>query len=414
MPKRGKNLLTSGRGERAEPIVTYSRLSPEETGPGSGRIEPHFTAVRVDRRGRPLGATGSDDIDSLPLVNAPSSGGSFDPVVEVSAGEIRPMRRRGPGVLALAGVVALVAGAGVLAAVYNGAANLDTEGAPAPVAAEAVAEPTEVAAAEPAALAPAETRPVDATGRSVRVVSADKIPPPFTETAALTPGATADPAAGSNATPRDAQISGEAAPAAEPPGRVIADPPQPRLRPATASFSPPQSATPESEAMAAVGPAAPAVSEPVTTASVAPVPPASAGGSDVDAALASVDRILAGQQPAGDYAGGSGDGEFSGPVGPQVQPLPYPVLGPVTGNAAGPAYPAGEPYGPYYPGQEPYVGQQVYPNAPQPLQPGVDLAADAAPAQPWWLPKRRALIIPNAPVPPAEVPNAPGGAWGAW
>ena len=412
MPKRGKNLLAAGRGERAEPIVTYSRLSPEETAPGSGRIEPHFTAVRLDRRGRPVGTIGNDDIDSLPLVDAPVSGGSFDPVVEVGAGEIRPMRRRGPGVLALAGVLALVAGAGVLAAVYNGVASLDTEGAPALVAVEAAAEPTVVAATEPAALAPVDTQAVDATGRSVRVVSADKIPPPFAETAALTPGATADPAAGSNAAPNDAQFSGEAALAAEPPGRVIADPPPPRLRPATASFTPPQSATPESEAMAAVGPEAAMPAAPPVIA--VPVAPAGGGGSDVDAALASVDRILAGQQPAGDYGEGSGDGEFYEPVAPLAQPLPYPVLEPLANDAVGPAYPAGEPYGPYYPGQEPYAGQPVYPNAPQPLQPGVDLAADVAPAQPWWLPKRRALIIPNAPVPPAEVPNAPGGAWGAW
>jgi hypothetical protein len=194
---------------------------------------------------------------------------------------------------------------------------------------------------------------------------------------------------------------------------VIANPPPPRLRPATASFNPPQSATPEAEAMAAVGPDTGALAAPAPMATASAAPPG-AGGSDVDAALASVDRILAGQQAAGDYAGGSGDGEFYGPVGPEVQPLPYPVLGPVTNNAAGQAYPVGEPYGPYYPGQGPNVGQPVYPNAPQPLQPGIDLAADAAPAQPWWLPKRRALIIPNAPVPPAEVPTAPGGTWGAW
>jgi hypothetical protein len=411
MPKRGKTLMTAGRGERAEPIVTYSRLSPEET--ASGRIEPHFTAVRVDARGRQIGAIGSEDIDALPLVEAPSSGGSFDPVAGVSAGEVRPTRRRGPGVLALAGVLALVAGAGVLAAVYNGAANLDIEGESAPVAVEAAAEPTVVAAAEPVARAPVETQAVDATGRSVRVVSADRIPPPFTETAALAP-------AGGEAAATPGQAgTHQTATADEPPGRIIADPPLPRLRPVTASFNPPQSATPESEAMAAVGleagVPAPAALEPATTASVAPAAPAVGSGSDVDAALASVDRILAGQRAAGDYAG-TGDDEFYAPVEPLAQPLPYPVLEPATNGGVGQASPnpAGERYGPYYPGQEPWPGQPGFPATPQPLQPGVDLAADAAPAQPWWLPKRRALVIPNAPVPPAEVPNAPGGTWGAW
>ena len=113
---------------------------------------------------------------------------------------------------------------------------------------------------------------------------------------------------------------------------------------------------------------------------------------------------------------GSGDGEFYGPVG---EPLPYPVLEPLPqqGYPVGQAYPGGEPYGPYYPGQEPYaVGapmQQGYPQYPaQPqLYPGVDLAAGDQQQSPWWLPKRRALVIPNAPVPPADIPQSQSGVW---
>jgi hypothetical protein len=420
MPKSGKHLLATG-GERSEPLVTYTRLSPDDDSVGpTGRVEPHFTAVRVDRRGRPIAAGRGDGFDTLPLVEAPRSDASIDPMAEVSAGEIRDVRsRRGPRVALLAGVIALVAGAGVLAAAYNGIANFGGEALPL-----AAIEP----ANEPIALAAVEPEAVDATGRTVRVVSADQIPsadpvPATTpsQTAALAPRAAADPAAGGAAPSGQATASGEAALSAEPPGRVIADPPPPRLRPISASFSPPQPATPQAEAMATFDPGA---AWPATTA------PAATGGSDVDSALASVDRILSSQQfppvtddPGGDYLGGSGDDEFYGPVAPIVQPLPYPVLQPVPNAVQGypsaaPNYPGGEPYGPYYPGQEPYAAQQAYPGAPQPLYgapqplgPGVDLAAEEPPPsnRPWWLPQRRALVVPNAPVPPAAVPN--GGAW---
>ena len=401
MPKHGKHLPAARGADRAEPLVTYTRLSPEDEIFGdSGRVEPHFTAVRVDRRGRPVGAQRGDETDALPLVDAPPSDASLDPMAEVSAGEIRDVRRRrGPRFAALAGAVALVVGAGVLAAAYNGIASLDAPPPTSQAAIEAEAPPVELAAADPVA--------VDATGRAIRVVSADQIPS-ASETAALAPRAAADPAAGEAALSDQATVSGEAALFAEPPGRVIADPPAPRLRPVTASFSPPQTVT--------VGTGF-STFEPNATLDPNAAPPPTAGGSDVDSALASVDRILAGQgTAAGDVYAGSGDGEFYGPANAGPQPLPYPLLPQVPAapgqQVYGPAYPAeprygSEPYGPWYPGQEPY-GVQAYPGNPQPLYPGVDLAADEPPAEPWWLPKRRVLVIPNAPVPPADVP---GGIW---
>jgi hypothetical protein len=398
MPKRGKHLLAAGRAERAEPLVTYTRLSPHVETFGDGeRVEPHLTAVRVDGRGRPVGAESGDEIDTLPLVDAPPSDASLDPMMaEVSTGEIRDVRRRrGPRVAILAGVVALVAGAGVLAAAYNGIAGLGAPPAAPLMPTEPPAEPAQLAAADPSA--------VDASGRAVRVVSADRIPS-ASETAALAPRAAADPAAGEAALSDQATVWGEAAFSAEPPGRVIADPPAPRLRPVTASFNPPQSPT------LGLG----------TTATLQPAPAGpSSGGTDVDAALASVDRVLAGERAAPGLYDGSGDDEFYGPVSADPQPLPYPLLPQVPGPAGQPIYGSAssvaptygtEPYGPWYPGQEPY-GAQAYPGQPQPLYPGVDLAAEEAPAQPWWLPKRRALVIPNAPVPPADIPAGQYGGW---
>jgi hypothetical protein len=430
MRKRGSQLLTAGEDVRAEPIVTYTRLTPgENSAAGDGRVEPHFTAVRVDRRGRPNGARRDAEHDDLPLVDAPPSDVSIDPISEVSAGEIRVVRRRrGPRIAMLAGALAVVAGAGVLAMTYGGITGLDRP----------AGESEAVAAAEtPAATEPATA---DTTDRNVRIVAADQIPP-FAETAALAPRAAADPVAGEAALSDQATVSGEAALSAEPPDRVIANPPLPRLRPATASLGPQLASTePQLPAEFAQPPPGPA---PAPLGTLAPPPPLPG---DVDSALANVDRILTEQRAAAGVSG-SGDGEF---YGPPVQPLPYPVQPPLPGPQQAspqldPSYPvAREPYGPFYPGQEPYaVGQPIpvqpgYPPQPgypvepgypppqypaemgppaYPLDPeiyeGVDVAAGEPVQSPWWLPKRRALIIPNAPVPPAEIPQDqnPGGVW---
>ena len=120
MPDRANRLLTSGGGERAEPIVTYTRL-PVDGDPADGRVEPHFTAVRVDRHGRRIVAGDPDSVEALPLVDAPSSDVSLDSLAGVTAGEVREVRRsRGPRIVALAGVIAVLAGAGVLAATFSG------------------------------------------------------------------------------------------------------------------------------------------------------------------------------------------------------------------------------------------------------------------------------------------------------
>jgi hypothetical protein len=433
MRKRGSQLLTAGEDVRAEPIVTYTRLTPgENSAAGDGRVEPHFTAVRVDRRGRPNGARRDAEHDDLPLVDAPPSDVSIDPMSEVSAGEIRVVRRRrGPRIAMLAGALAVVAGAGVLAASYSGITGLELPAGETNAAA-AVEEPVEPQGTDEAPL-------VDATGRTVRVVGADTIPP-FAETAALAPRAAADPVAGEAALSDQATVSGEAALSAEPPDRVIANPPLPRLRPATAGLGPQLASTePQLPAEFPQQPLGPAPA-PLGTLAPPPLP------GDVDSALANVDRILTEQRAAAGVSG-SGDGEF---YGPPVQPLPYPVQPPLPGPQQaspqpGPSYPvAREPYGPFYPGQAPYAVGQPYPPQPAyppqpgypvepgypppqypaemgppayPLDPqiyeGVDVAAGEPVQSPWWLPKRRALIIPNAPVPPAEIPQDqhPGGVW---
>jgi hypothetical protein len=62
-----------------------------------------------------------------------------------------------------------------------------------------------------------------------------------------------------------------------------------------------------------------------------------------------------------------------------------------------PAYP-GEVYGPFYPGDPRYI-------VVQPAGPNVYAAVDPTPRRPWWLPKRRAVVVRNAPIPPADIPN---------
>lgn len=417
MPDRANRLLTSGGGdERAEPIVTYTRLPPDG-GAGEDRVEPHFTAVRVDRHGRRLAAGEPDRVEALPLVEAPPSEISLDPLAGVTAGEVREVRTsRGPRIVALAGVFAIVAGAGVLAATFSGI--IGGGGEPQREVAAVAAAAPEASVAEPTvadSLLPA----VPTSAGGVRVVTTDRIPD---DTAALAPSAAADPAAGGAAPSGQAAAWGEAALSAEPPGRIIETPPAPRLRPATASFNPPQ--TGEQPIFAATP--APAFGQPSGQSAEQP-----SGGSDLDSALANVDRILEARRSApgdvygtGDYTG-TGDEDFYGVEMAAPQPLPYPVLPPA--NAAQPVYPADPFAAPQaYPPPAPY-GQQAYPTSPvypgevygPPIPPnydpydpygyGVDVA-DTAPPQngPWWLPRRRTVVVPNAPVPPADVP---GGVW---
>ena len=147
----------------------------------------------------------------------------------------------------------------------------------------------------------------------------------------------------------------------------------------------------------------------------------------VDAALANVDRIL-GERAAttAPQQLGSGDGDFYGPAAPagQAQALPYPVMQPLqNGQQAYPAQPGAYPPGTTFSADGTPIGPdgfpvqdypQVNPDGTyrQPMDPNVNLAASEQDS-PWWLPKRRAVVVPNAPTPPASIPSAPT-TYGTW
>lgn len=345
MRSDGARLLTFDGPERIEPVITYKRLPSDS----SGRIEPRFAG---EPSGRGLYV---EDIEALPRIEAPPSDASLDatPAAEgAPRAEVREVRRsRGPRLAMAVGILALVAGAGVLAATFGGAMRLDGAGTTPTPAIEATGEDT-VAALQPDG--------ADASTGTVRVV----------------------PLAGTQTERTDALVGGIAtgidAPAAEAPGVIVANPPLPRPRPATASANPPQPEATDAE---------------IQAASAAPD-----NGAEVDGLMASVDRVLAEEKartasiapasPSLDpYAQSGAQSGLYGPPAPGagVQPLPYPPLAPLPGAA----------------------DPQLYP--------GDDLAADTiAPDSPWWLPQRRVVDTGDNLTPPAEIPNAGSGTYGTW
>ena len=230
--------------ERPEPVVSYSVIPTDADTPAAGeptRVEPHFTVlphvVRIERAPR------------FEEVAAPSAREGAEHLAVDDADvprmdEPRDKRRsRGPRLLVAVGVLALLAGAGVLAATFgnvlHGGGNV-----------------TQVPAAESAALDASGDAAPEPGARVISPLDGQTTPPAQD----AIPRGTDQPPAAAETQPTDA-----AAPA------VIVEPPLPRTRPATADAA-------------------------ATTD--APSDAASEGNPDVDALMADVDRLLAERRAA--------------------------------------------------------------------------------------------------------------------
>lgn len=249
-----------------EAAVTYTRLSDEAEPAdpaGANRVEPHFTAAPPERKARfeevaaPVSRTYAEDRASI------------DPevIAALDAPPKKKKRRRSPVLrfVLLVGALAVLGGAGVLAAtvvhvLYGGA----------PVAAEAPAAPAPVDLTDVPVPTPAAPLP-DSGSAGPGVLAL----PPATATEAPLPEAATEaplpPAPDAAATPVvPAPPAAAAAPAA--------DAPLPRVRPAPT-------------AEAALPPKAP-VAQPAIAVPVAKAP-AAAGDDDVNSLMSDVDRLLA-------------------------------------------------------------------------------------------------------------------------
>jgi hypothetical protein len=386
---------------RTEPVVTYSRLpsEPEESLDVEGRVEPRLGVLPVDRDSRPsrVEARRIEAVRSGVRSVAPSAPRvpiddrhvealAVDDLVDTSvAAEADPARsradmpprRRGRGarLALLVGLIALLGGAGVLAATFSGVIHGDSNVARIPA-------PGETAAGAGA--------PVAVDG-DVRVVGGST---GVARVSTSAPGDAAAPAVA--ALDPAASVTGEAAP------KAIDPPPLPRLRPTQAVEAP----APQPDAAAAppvlanippataaapavlpppvLAPSAPPVLAPpvlapgprnLGTLTVAPAPSgASASGDiDADALMDDVDRLLAERRAA--QGGAPADGA--------------PLLAPAPAGETVVAYPPAA-YPPAYP-----------PNA-YPADSGL------ASAEPPPVRSRYRDILPDdeiLPTPPANVPQ---------
>lgn len=398
---RSRHLIEAGRRKAAEPIVTYTRVDDD------GRTEPRLDGGIRD--------AAFEDITALPEIDAPRAhvAVDIDDLVEpedrprgrsrARSGKSRqPKKRSAIGrVVVLAGFLAIVGGVGVLAATFGGVVSF---GGNAP------AEPETAAIVHAGVEQPLETAALTDTAVSnVRVVgSAAGVAATGQDLVPAQPAAPATPAMTVTEVTPGAAIG---TPATAAPMTTV---PSPRLRPVTASYNPPQTgAQATAQSTAAFGPAPlgaqPQPMQPQPGVATAQ-PPAAAPG-DLNSALASVDRILATQPPAP-------QGMAPGPSVPNGA-LPYPVLEPLPGANAAAADPyATDPYGSVYqppaayPAQPGYPQQQAYPGQPMQLDPyAEEQVASAGPTgASWFMPRRQRFVLPNGPVPPAEIPNA-GPTW---
>ena len=280
-----------------DPVITYTRISPD-----GERSEPRFaTPPRAARR--------RDGPQELAEITAPPLFDDLPPEPPfgddgLPRAEFRQMRRaHAPRLVAIAGVFAVLTGAGVLAATFGGIVHLD--GA-------RIAHDGSLGAS-------ADATASGAAGEGVRIVA---LPiSPTSNTAALL-GGTVDVSL-------DTGVQS---------GRLIADPPLPRLRPATASANPPQPAAPAdvaTQANSGTDPKTATDMNPGADVNAAAAVNAGADANadaDVDSAFAAVDRIIAEEKaraasmatPGAAYAGRGGS--VAAP-----QPLAYPVLQPLPG-----------------------------------------------------------------------------------
>ena len=343
-----------------DPVITYSRISPD-----GERTEPRFAAPPYTAR-RLGGPEDLAEITSPPLFDDMPAEPPFGDDALPRA-EFRQMgRARAPRLVAIAGVFAVLTGAGVLAATFGGVVRLDT--------------PARIDASAGLAADHAQPNPATAN-QAVRVVA---LPNRQGDANAALIGGTVDVGFDTGVAP----------------GRLITDPPLPRLRPATASANPPQPAAPADVATDANTGADPNAAPDMNSgAEINAAATVNAGaeanvGADVDGVLASVDRVIAEERaraasmatpdaalPAGAGIIGSTGPSLIGPtaVAPPAAsgPLPYPVLEPL---------PAGDPN----------ARITVALNGRPLLRPGRRA-----------LFQRRVYVVPVGPVPPADIPNAP-------
>jgi hypothetical protein len=403
---------------RTEPVVTYSRLPPEaaESLDAEGRVEPRLAVLPVEREARRpsprLEAVRADArsadarsmaasaprvrVDGVPPDRMP-----VDDLVDTRAGmpadagvAALPPRRRGRGarVALLVGLIALLGGAGVLAATFSGVLHGDASVARIPAVGETAGG---TAAAVPV---DGDVRVIGgSTGVARLSTTAPADAPPAAASAEGSAPAVAalDPAA---------SVGGEAAP------KVIDPPPLPRLRPTqgTEAAAPlPAGLTPPAVATA---PAAAAVLRPpvrapgpanlgTLTVSPRPLPGAAAGSrdADADALMDDVDRLLAQRRAA----------QAAAPAG-------APLLAPAPSGEAAVVY-SPDAYPPNaYPPANAYPAPAAYPpNAyPPAAYPPNSYPADSglASAEPPPPPVRSRYrnILPDdevLPTPPANVPQ---------
>lgn len=368
---RSRQMIDSRRQDRAEPIVTYTRIEEAVE-----RAEP--------RLGRAARDPFQDDIATLPHIDAPRAhvasdidiGDSGDVAIDIDdlvepADEprrprkvVRRKRSFGARLVVLTGFLAVVGGVGVLAATFSGMV-----GGSGPVNVEAPVAGVVHAADEPLAVDTAALATASSAG-TIRVIGG-------------APAAPASDAAAVAALSTDAGAGASTA-------RVMVDPPLPRLRPATASYNPPQTGPQASAAPQGAGAPVPNV---VAVEVPAGQQPAAAPVTDLDSALASVDRILE-TQPVS-----------AAPQGGAVGTLPYPVLEPLPRATADPYGVAAYPDNPgnAYPA---VTGTQVY----GPFLPDEEVAVNQPGSR--FLPRRQVFGVPDAPIPPADVPNNTVVIWG--
>ena len=330
---------------RTEPVVTYSRLSaadmPEVA--GDGRLEPRLGAPS-GRRARRVAAPPHVDAvlaDVMPASPADGPAHIGDDDLADLAADARPSRRaarKGSRIALAVGLIALFGGAGVLAATFSDLLRGDVAVATlAPPAASGDAVGDIAGGAEDVASEGAVASDVRIVGPQAR--------PESLASAAVDDAATALP-----------QAAGDAlAGAVEAPGRVITDPPLPRLRPAQTFRTAVAEPTAEPVELApgprfltlpgeAPAPIAPSAGPPSAGMPAAAPPAARPGDPDADALMADVERILAERRAAlaqgsaaapssGDPvllppSGGFAAGDDSG----FVEPEPLPPLAPAPGR----------------------------------------------------------------------------------
>lgn len=275
--------------EDAEPVVSYTRLPPDEdTEAGDGRVEPRLSVIPMKRKAR------FDEV-AAPTRSERAERGQIrfeaEPVEALPPSrDERPRGRRRFPVVATVGVAALLIGFGVLAATFSKVMHGDANVSQAPAV-----ESSDVA------LEPPPPALEDTAGPGVRA-----IPGTATDQATVSNGAATNTTTVAKGTDTTAVA------------------PKPRLRPSTTDTT---VATLPSPAETLRAP---------TKAPGATPPPANAApaSDDVNDPMAGIDRILADRQATADAAAAAGANDAPVAIAPaavapmpQAQPLPGTTIG---------------------------------------------------------------------------------------